>query len=176
MDLDIDMDLNMNIDNEIVSNLDVDQEQVQELHSYTRSQTYTNTYNGLNDYGNYNVYGYSNSNSNTNSNTNNLYNPMIHRGFQNSDDAIYTLHNYLLSLSLNSSNTTINSGLTKKELEKNSNRIECWDITDCPICLCNYPKYTYFYLMHCKHSFCIECCEKWFSKNSLCPLCRHNYK
>ena len=159
--------MDLDRDSEISSNLDADQDQEQE--PYPRTNTY-NTYNGLNDYGNYSAY------SNNNSNNNNIYNPMINRGFQNYDDAIYTLHNYLLSLNINSSNTSLNTGLTKKELEKNSNRIECCDITDCPICLCNYPKYTYFYLMNCKHSFCIECCEKWFSKNSLCPLCRQNYK
>jgi hypothetical protein len=132
--------------------------------------------NGLNDYGNYGNYG--------NTNTINLYNPMINRGFHNSnsysndnsDDVIYTLNNYLLSLTINNSNTTINNGLNKKELENYSKIIECSDSTDCHICLCNYPKYTHFYLMNCNHSFCIECCERWFSTNSLCPLCRKNYK
>ena len=124
------------------------------------------TYNGLNDYGNYGNYG----------NSSHLYNPMINRGFQDSDDAIYTLHNYLLSLNINSNTIPIHSGLNKKELEKNSNIIECNDSTDCSICLCNFPKHTHFYLMKCTHSFCINCCETWFSKNSLCPLCRTNYK
>jgi hypothetical protein len=142
--------------------------------------TSTYTYNGLNNYGNYG-----------NTNNLNLYNPMINRGLHNnnsydnndndnngdSDDAIYTLHNYLLSLNINtSSNTTINYGLNKKELENNSKIIECNDSTDCHICLCNYPKTTHFYLMNCNHSFCIECSERWFSKNSVCPLCRKNYK
>ena len=155
------MDLRMDLDTEI----------------YSQTSSHTPSYNGLNDYGNYGAYGNS-------SNSNNLYNPMINRGFQNinsngdSNDAIYTLHNYLLSLTLNSSsiNTNNQSGLTKKELEKNSTIIECHDSSDCPICLCNYPQHTYFYLMKCSHSFCIDCCEKWFGKNSLCPLCRRNYK
>jgi hypothetical protein len=148
------MDLSMDLDTEI----------------YNQPSSHTHSYNGLNDYGNYVAYG----------NSNNLYNPMINRGFQNSngDDAIYTLHNYLLSLTLNTSsiNTNNQSGLTKKELDINSTIIECHDSSDCPICLCNYPQYTYFYLMKCNHSFCIDCCEKWFGKNSLCPLCRRNYK
>jgi len=149
---------------------------------------HTRTYNGLNDYGNYGNYG-------NYANSNNLYNPMINRGFQNSnsnrnsnnnsdddfgvnnDDPIYTLHNYLLALNINtSSNITIEYGLNKKELKKNSTIIECHTATDCPICLCNYPQHTYFYLMKCNHTFCIDCCETWFSKNSLCPLCRKNYK
>ena len=122
------------------------------------SHSHRYSYNGLNNYGNY---SYSNSGNSS-----------------NSDDAIYTLNNYLLSLSLNTSSTNTNSycGLNKTELEKNSNIIECNDSTDCPICLCNYPQHTYFYSMNCNHSFCIDCCEKWFSKNSLCPLCRKNYK
>jgi hypothetical protein len=142
------------------------------------------SYNGLNNYGNYNRF----SNRNT-SNSNSLYNPMINRGFQNSnsnndsdsDDVIYTLQNYLLSLNLNTNtntntHTTLQCGLTIKELEENSTIRECHDYTDCPICLCNYPQHTYFYVMKCTHSFCIDCCETWFSKNSVCPLCRHNYK
>ena len=162
------MDLSMDLDTEI----------------YSQPSTHTHSYNGLNDYGNYGAYG--NSSNSSNSNSTNLYNPMINRGFQNSnsnsdsdsDDAIYTLHNYLLSLNLNTSsiNTNNQSGLTKKELEKNSTIIECHESSDCPICLCNYPHHTYFYLMKCNHSFCIDCCETWFRKNSLCPLCRKNYK
>ena len=166
---------------DIVSNLEPD--------THTNTHTHTHTYNGLNNYGNYGNY----------SNSNHLYNPMINRGFQNSNsgaddnadaDAIYTLHNYLLALNLNTSNTTIHTpihtdihtsihtpcGLSKKELEKNSTIIECHSSTDCPICLCNYPQNTYFYVMKCTHSFCIDCCETWFSKNALCPLCRKNYK
>ena len=142
------------------SNLDTEEPHT---NTHTNTHTHTYTYNGLNDY------GY-------------LYNPMINRGFQNSnsddsDNAIYILHNYLLSLNINaSSNTTINNGLEKIELENNSKLIECNNPTDCPICLCNYPEHTQFYLMKCNHSFCIDCCETWFSKNSICPLCRKNYK
>jgi len=155
------------------------------LESHISMTTRLSRLNGLNDYGNYG-----------NTNTINLYNPMINRGFHNSnsndnhnddnddnddndnsDDVIYTLNNYLLSLNINiSSNTTLKHGLNKKELENYSKIIECSDSTDCHICLCNYPKYTHFYLMNCNHYFCIECSERWFSKNSLCPLCRKNYK
>ena len=177
MELDIE---NMTLENmDLVSNLEPDSD------THIHTNTYTHTYNGLNDYGNYGNYG----------NRSHLYNPMIHRGFQNSNsdadadadaDAIYTLHNYLLALNLNTSHTPSHTsihtsiytpcGLSKKELEKNSTILECSDSADCPICLCNYPQHTYFYVMKCTHSFCIDCCETWFSKNSLCPLCRKNYK
>ena len=137
----------------------------------------------LNDYGNYGNY------DNNNTNNLNLYNPMINRDIQNSNnnsnnnnndnDTIYTLNNYLLSLNINNNNnnnTYMDCGLNKIELEKNSKIIECNNDTDCPICLCKYPQYTHFYLMNCNHYFCIECSKNWFSKKSVCPLCRKNYK
>ena len=141
----------------------------------------TNVYNGLNDYGNYGNY------DNNNTNNLNLYNPMINRDIQNSNnnsnnnnndnDTIYTLNNYLLSLNINNNNNTyMDCGLNKIELENNSKIIECNNDTDCPICLCKYPQYTHFYLMNCNHYFCIECSKNWFSKKSVCPLCRKNYK
>ena len=105
--------------------------------------------NGLNDYGNYG----------------NLYNPMINRNFQNQNSDISNLTDSI-------SNININNGLDKIQLLNNSKKIHCNKRTECSICLVSYPEYTTFYLMNCNHSFCIECCEKWYSTNSLCPLCR----
>ena len=69
-----------------------------------------------------------------------------------------------------------NSGLNQEELNNNSQKQECNSRTECPICLCSFPENTLFYKLNCSHLFCIECCEKWFNKNSNCPLCRNNYK
>ena len=161
---------NTDLDTEIDSGSDMEMEMEMEMEMYNDSGTDTNIHmnldnrinrlNGLNDYGNYN---------------NNLYNPMINRGFNDNDnDNINILNNYISTLSINTNTQCI--GLTKIEFENNSKIIELIESIDCSICLCNYPKNTHFYLMKCNHSFCVECCSKWFSENSLCPLCRINYK
>jgi len=117
--------------------------------------------NGLNDFGNYI----------------DLYNPMINRNFQNNDtntntnNAIHNLTNQISSMTL-SMNVILPCGLDKNQLQNNSTQIQCQQRSDCSICLVSYPENTTFYLMTCNHSFCIECCEKWFSSNVSCPLCR----
>jgi hypothetical protein len=130
-----------------------------------------NSMNGLNDYanylGNYNQQQqqqYNQYNLATSPISNNLYNPMINRGF------------HIDNLTNSISHLTLNCVLDKTQLLKHSKKIECSERTDCPICLCSYSENTTFYLMYCNHSFCIECCEKWFFSNSCCPLCRMNYK
>ena len=127
--------------------------------------------NGLNDYANYlgnhnqqqQYNQYNQNNLATSPISNNLYNPMINRGF------------HIDNLTNSISHLTLNYGIDKTQLLKHSKKIECSERTDCPICLCSYSENTTFYLMYCNHSFCIECCEKWFSSNSCCPLCRMNY-
>ena len=158
-------DMNTEVDSGSDNDMDTDMDTDIHMNIDNRINS-LNRFTGLNDYGNY---------------SNNLYNPMIHRGFQNDDDNnnnINILNNYISSLSINTNtNTNIQCiGLTKIEFENNSKIIELNEQIDCSICLCNYPKNTHFYLMNCKHLFCIECSNKWFSKNSLCPLCRTNYK
>ena len=142
-------------------------------HTHTYTNTYTYTYNGMRDYGNYldNYLGNTNTITHSPAENNNLYNPMQNRGFHNgignyNDADILT--NSLL-------NININSGIDKYKLLQYSKIIQCSERTDCPICLCSYPEETSFYSMNCNHSFCIECCEKWFSSNVCCPLCRMNY-
>ena len=147
---------------------------------FSHSNSGMNSMNGLNDYANYlgnhnqqqqhqqqqyNQYNqYNQHNLATSPISNNLYNPMINRGFN-----IDNLTNSI-------SHLTLNYGIDKTQLLKHSKKIECSERTDCPICLCSYSENTTFYLMYCNHSFCIECCEKWFFSNSCCPLCRMNYK
>ena len=111
------------------------------------------TYNGINDYGNYNA----------------LYNPMINRNFEHNE------HNDIFMYDLTNTMSNININITKNKLLNNSKIIKCCERTDCSICLVSYPENTNFYLMNCNHAFCIECCEKWYSSNSLCPLCRTHY-
>ena len=163
------------IDNYMTNN-----ENINENINENTNENTTYTYNGMNDYGNYLSH---NTNTNTNTNTithtithsppenNNLYNPMINRGFQDNTNTLTNadiLSNSLLNINLN-------CGIDKYKLLQHSQIIQCCKRTDCPICLCSYPKETSFYIMNCNHSFCIECCEKWFSSNSCCPLCRMNY-
>ena len=45
------------------------------------------------------------------------------------------------------------------------NNCEC-----CPVCLEDVTKYQGFY--KCKHSFCIECYNKWSDNSIYCPTCR----
>jgi hypothetical protein len=129
------------------------------------------SYNGLNNYGHYNNIAVNTNNFNTNNI--NLYNSTLYRGFNtdtsiNTNTSIDSLSSYLHSIKLK-------SGLDKVELFKYSKKEECNQPTDCPICLCSYPKKTLFYIMKCSHSFCINCCEEWFSNNFICPLCRTDY-
>ena len=140
--------------------------------SNTATHELTN-YNGMNDYGNY--LGNTHNITNSPEENNNLYNPMLNRGFQNSNSNTNTNTNDTTYLINNISQLTINTSLDKHKLMECSRIIQCNERTDCPICLCSYPKETSFYIMNCNHSFCIECCEKWFSSNSCCPLCRMNY-
>ena len=118
-----------------------------------------NRLNGLNDFGNYL----------------DLYNPMINRHFLNNDintntnNTIHNLTNQITNMTLS---LNLPCGLNKNQLQKNSIQIQCRERSDCSICLVSYPENTTFYLMTCNHSFCIECCEKWFSSNVSCPLCR----
>ena len=146
---------NSNSDNTISdmeTEIDEDQDQDEEDQDQDHTMQLDNriiNLNGLNDYGNYG----------------NLYNPMINRNFQNQNSDISNLTDSI-------SNININNGLDKIQLLNNSKKIHCNKRTECSICLVSYPEYTTFYLMNCNHSFCIECCEKWYSTNSLCPLCR----
>ncbi len=136
---------NENSERDLATDSESETETEMDLDSnYQSLSLYNTTYNGINDYGNYI----------------NLYNPMINRNLQNHD------------LSNAMSTININSGLNKKDLEKYTKIIQCYERTDCAICLVSYPENTNFYLMKCNHAFCIECCEKWYSTNSLCPLCR----
>jgi hypothetical protein len=114
--------------------------------------------NGLNDYGNYR----------------NLYNPMINRNFHNNNIDTNTLINNFESMNI--MNETFKYSIKKDlDLEKYNKKVQCNERTECSVCLVSYPEHTTFYLMKCNHSFCIECCEKWYSINSLCPLCRTHY-
>ena len=131
----------------------------------------TYTYNGMSDYGNY--LGNTNTITHSPAENNNLYNPMQNRGFHNGIGNYNDTDTNILTNSL--LNININSGIDKYKLLQYSKIIQCSERTDCPICLCSYPEETSFYSMNCNHSFCIECCEKWFSSNSCCPLCRMNY-
>ena len=146
---------NSNSDNTISdmeTEIDEDQDQDEEDQDQDHTMQLDNriiNLNGLNDYGNYG----------------NLYNPMINRNFQNQNSDISNLTDSI-------SNININNGLDKIQLLNNSKKIHCNKRTECSICLVSYPEYTTFYLMNCNHSFCIECCEKWYSTNLLCPLCR----
>ena len=124
--------------------------------------------NGLNDYGNYR----------------NLHNPMINRNFNNHnnnhnnnlDIDTNTFINNFESMNIINENEKLKYNIKKDlDLEKYNKKVQCNERTDCTICLVSYPEHTTFYLMSCNHSFCIDCCEKWYSTNSLCPLCRNHY-
>ena len=151
------------IDNYMTNN-----ENINENINENTNENTTYTYNGMNDYGNYLSH---NTITHSPAENNHLYNPMINRGFQDNTNTLTNadiLTNSLLNINLN-------CGIDKYKLLQHSQIIQCCKRTDCPICLCSYPKETSFYIMNCNHSFCIECCEKWFSSNSCCPLCRMNY-
>jgi len=130
----------------------------QPLYAYNNS-----TYNGTNNYGNYIENGIITSS--------NLYNSMVHLNFNTNTNP--TL-NEIDILTTNLSSISINSDLYKENLFNNSRQEELTCVIECPICLCSYPKHTIFYILNCSHFFCIECCDKWFTYNSLCPLCKTN--
>lgn len=50
-------------------------------------------------------------------------------------------------------------------------------LNECIICLdsLNHKQYKRI-LPHCNHFFHKKCIDKWFLKNSCCPICRFNYK
>ena len=161
-DMENDMEHETDIENNMENGMETDMENDNINNSYMYSP-----YNGLNNYGHYiNISGNIN-NSNSNTNTINLYNSRINRGF-NIDMTIDNLITNLQSIKLK-------NGLDKVELFKYSKQKECIEDTDCAICLCSYPEKTFFYIMNCSHSFCIKCCEEWFSQSYICPLCRTNY-
>ena len=65
---------------------------------------------------------------------------------------------------MNIMNETFKYSIKKDfDLEKYNKKIQCNETTECSVCLVSYPEHTTFYLMKCNHSFCIECCEKWYS-------------
>jgi hypothetical protein len=167
---------NRNNNNNTISDMDIDIDEDEEdidIDETDDSGDYNNAYinnriinlNGLNDYGNYR----------------NLYNPMINRNFNihnihNTSD-MNTLITNFESINIINNKDTFNYTIKKElDLEKYNKKVQCNERTECSICLVSYPEHTTFYLMHCNHSFCIECCEKWYSANSLCPLCRSHYK
>ena len=154
------IDINNNSEMDTENDMENDMENDNINNSYMYS-----SYNGLNNYGHYN--NISGSTTNLNTNNINLYNSTVNRGF-NTDISVDNLSSHLQSINFK-------TGLDKVELFKYSKKEECNQSTDCPICLCSYPKKTLFYIMNCSHSFCINCCEEWFSQNYICPLCRTNY-
>ena len=148
----------------LYSDMETENDMDNENENNTNNVYLYSSYNGLNNYGNYN-----------NVSNRNLYNSTLNRGFNtntsintSTSTSIDNLANYLHSI-------TLKTGLDKVELCNYSIKEECIEPTDCPICLCSYPKKTLFYVMKCSHSFCINCCENWFSNNFICPLCRTNY-
>ena len=174
MHTEFDEDENMNEDEENGDRYD----NIDEYDNEYINNSLTNL-NGLNDYGNYrNLYNpminrnfninININNTNTNTNTNNISNNII--------DTNTLINNFEAINIINETNDTFKYNVKKDlDLEKYNKKIQCNERTECSICLVSYPEHTTFYLMNCNHSFCIECCEKWYSTNSLCPLCRSHY-
>lgn len=42
--------------------------------------------------------------------------------------------------------------------------------------ICREDKTRFLEMIDCKHSFCSECCNHWFSENKKCPICQKEYE
>ena len=84
------------------------------------------------------------------------------------------IHNIIENNNFFNNKSEINQLLGKSIfINKNDNHY----LDECIICLdsLNYKQYKRI-LPYCNHFFHKKCIDKWFLKNSCCPICRYNYK
>ena len=99
------------------------------------------------------------------------------------EDLEYDLHEYL---NIITDNYTTSKKVSFKSCKEINEKLCCNPIRikkndeilgeECLICCDNYKIYEYKRILpKCSHIFHKKCIDKWFKKNSTCPICRHDY-
>lgn len=69
----------------------------------------------------------------------------------------------------NNSNSNSNIGLDLTYINKKYPKMNILEKQDCIICLQQIKGFCRE--LDCRHTFCVNCIDKWLSKNNKCPIC-----